>query len=188
MNHLNLLDTAYLCLEGRTVWKCSRSTLYRFMKKIGFVYDDLVTYYEYTKSREDVIKMRDDQLDSIQNYRTEGRLMYYQDETWISKNMACGKAWKDTIGNTTDGCFSVPSGKGERRILSHIGCHEAGMLMQSMLLFRGSKSNKSSDYHCEMNWEVFSHCYETVVFPNIAATKKEISRCFRSGDISYCSG
>ena len=97
INHLNILDMADLCLEGSTVWTWSRSALYRFMKKIGFVYDDRVTHYEYSKSREDIIKMRDDYLDWIQNYRTEGRRIYYQDETWIFKNMACGKAWKDTI-------------------------------------------------------------------------------------------
>ena len=71
INHLNILDTADLCLDGSTVWKRSRSTLCRFMKKIGFVYDDRVTHYEYTKYREDIIKMRDDYLDWIQNYRTE---------------------------------------------------------------------------------------------------------------------
>ena len=42
-----------------------------------------------------------------------------------------------------------------------------------MLLFRGSKSNESSDYHSEMTWDVLSHRCETVVFPKIAATKKK---------------
>ena len=42
-----------------------------------------------------------------------------------------------------------------------------------MLLFRGSKSNKSSGYHSEMNWDVFSNWCETVVFPKIAATKQK---------------
>ena len=87
--------------------------------------------------------------------------------------MACGKAWKDTIGNITDGCFTVPSGKGERSILSQIGSPETGLLEQSMLLFRGSKSSKSSDYQSEMNWDVFIHWCETVVFRNIAATKQK---------------
>ena len=34
-----------------------------------------------------------------------------------------------------------------------------------MLLFRGSKSSKSSDYHTEMNWNVFGHWCESKVFP-----------------------
>ena len=39
-----------------------------------------------------------------------------------------------------------------------------------MPLFRGSKSNKSADYHTEMNWDVFSHWCPKKVFPSIAAT------------------
>ena len=42
-----------------------------------------------------------------------------------------------------------------------------------MLSFRGSKSNKSSYYHSEMNWDAFSHCLETVVFPVISATRQK---------------
>ena len=71
INHLNALDMADFCLDESAVWKWSRSTLYGFMKKIGFVYDDRVIKYGYTKSREDVIKMHDDYLDWIQNHRTE---------------------------------------------------------------------------------------------------------------------
>ena len=97
INQLSILDMANLYLDGSAVWKWSRSTLYNFMKKIEFVYDDRAAHYEYTESREDVTKMRDDYLDWIQNYRTEGRRIYYQDETWIFKDMACWKAWKDTV-------------------------------------------------------------------------------------------
>ena len=38
-----------------------------------------------------------------------------------------------------------------------------------MLLYRGSKSNKSADYHSEMNWNVFRDWRNSVVFPAIAA-------------------
>ena len=62
-----------------------------------FAYDDCVTNYEYTKSREDVIKMCDDYLDWIHNYRTDGRRIFDKDENWIFKKIACGKAWKIQI-------------------------------------------------------------------------------------------
>ena len=86
------------------------------------------------------------------------------------KNMCSGKVWKDIAGKSTDGCFNVQSGKRERSILSHIGCAETGLLGQCMLLFRGSKSNKSAGYHTEMNWHVFSHWCDTKVLLSIAAT------------------
>ena len=102
--------------------------------------------------------------------RNEGRCIYFQDENWVFKNMACNKVWKDIVGDANDDYFTVPSGKGERSILSHRGCADIGLLDQCMLLFRGSKSNKSADYHAEMNWDVFSHWCETKAFPSIAAT------------------
>ena len=170
--HLNLFEGDEFPAGESNIWIWSRSTLYRFMKRIGFVYEDRVTHYEHTRNREDIIKMRDDYLDWIRKYREEGRRVYYQDETWVFKNMSCPKVWKDIVGLSTDGCFMVPSGKGERSILSHIGCAETGLLDGCMLLFRGSKSNKNADYHSEMNWNVLSHWCETTVFPKIAATGK----------------
>ena len=86
--------------------------------------------------------------------------------------MTCAKVWKDIVGDATANTYKVPAGKGERSILCHIGCAETGLLDQSLLLFRGSKSKKSDDYHSEMNWDVFSDWCERVVFPRIAATNK----------------
>ena len=142
------------------------------MKRIGFVYEERVTHYEHTRNREDIIKMRDDYLDWIRKYREEGRRVYYQDETWVFKSMSCAKFWKDIVGLSTNSCFMVPSGRRERSILSHVGCAETGLLDECMLLFRGSKSNKSADYHSEMNWNVFSDWCESTIFPKIAATGK----------------
>ena len=61
----------------------------------------------------------------------------------------------------------MPSGKGERSIINHMGCAETGLLDNFLLLFRGSKSNKDPDYHAEMNWDAFSHWCETKQFPVI---------------------
>ena len=140
------------------------------MKKIGFVYYDRLTRYEHTKMKQDIIKITDDYLEWIYKYRKEGSRICYQDETWVFKNMSCSKVWKDIAGKATDECFIAPSGKGERSILPHIGCTGTGLLDNCMLLFRGSKSNKSAEYHNEMNWDVFSHWRETKVFPSIAVT------------------
>ena len=93
----------------------------------------------------------------------EGRRVYYQDENWVFKNMSCRKVWKYTVGISNDGRFMVPSGKGERSILLYIGCAETELLDECMLLFRGSKNNKSVYYRSEMNWHVLSHWCETRV-------------------------
>ena len=109
------------------------------MRKIRFVYDGRLTRYQHTKMRQDIIEMRDNYLEWIDNYRKEGRSIYYQDETWVLKNMQCNKVRKDIAGKATDGCFIVPFRKVELSILSHIGCADTGLLDQCTLLFRGSK-------------------------------------------------
>ena len=156
--------------DDSLVWPWSRTTLYRFMKSTGFVYGDRLSHYEHTKRRADIVSMRDNYLDWIAKYRTEGYRIYYQDETWVFKNMTCSKVWRNILDTTTDETFKVPSGKGDRNIVSHIGSAETGLLPNCLLLFRGSKSNKSADYHTEMNWNVFSHWCRNKVFPEIRKT------------------
>lgn len=45
------------------VWSWSMSTLFRCMQRSGFVYDDRATHYEVTKTREDIVSMRDNYLE-----------------------------------------------------------------------------------------------------------------------------
>ena len=53
-----------------------------------------------------------------------------------------------------DTFYKVPSGKGARCIISHLGSREHGLLDGCCLMFRGEKSNKKADYHTEMNTDV----------------------------------
>ena len=112
--------------------------------------------------------MLDNYIDLVQQYCNQGFRIYYQDETWAFKNMSCPKIWKDRSKNSTTNMYNVPSGSGERSIVTRIGCDDTGLLDNCQLLFRGSKSNKSSDCHTEISWDVFRHYCETKVFPKIA--------------------
>ena len=178
VENLNLFNGADIPITESPVWIWSRSTLYRFMKSIGFVYEDRISHYQHTRDREDIVKMRDDYLEWIEYYREQGYRIFFQDETLVFKNMTCSKVCQDILGEGTKDTFSVPSGKGMRSILCHIGSPETGSLENCMFLFKGSKSNKQADYRSEMNWHVFSNWREEGVFPQIAATKKKI--CSRS--------
>jgi len=169
----NLFDDEFIPEDGSKIWPWSRSTLYRFMKSIGYIYGERISPYENKKNRVDIILMRDNYLEWISKYRESGHTIFYQDETWVFKNMACSKVWQDFVGDSTKDTFDVPSGKGERSILSHVGSAENGLLDGCMLLYRGSKSNKDADYHSEMNWNVFSDWCEKRVFPAIKATGKK---------------
>ena len=92
-------------------------------------------------------------------------MIFYQDETWVNKNMTPSKIWLD---QDKVSALKMPQGKGERSIISHIG-GESGFVPQARLIFRGAKALKDSDYHTEMNAEVFQDWMKKKVFKNIPA-------------------
>lgn len=73
------------------------------------------------------------------------------------------KAWLDT---NREGGQKIPQGKGERSIVCHVGS-ENGFVQPAQLIFCGKKSLKDSDYHTEMNSDVFWDWIERRVFCNI---------------------
>lgn len=85
---LNLFDEDLPELDEKILY-WSRSTLYRFIIRSGFAYNERVSHYEYTKTREYVVVMRDNYLEWIYKYRNKSYQIYYQDETWVFKNMTC---------------------------------------------------------------------------------------------------
>ena len=110
------------------------------MRHNGFSYKTRKTHYEFSRERSDITLMRDNYLEWIQNYRNDGYVIYYQDETWVFKNMALKKSWqflsKYEISNED---INVPPGPGERSIVSHIGSDRYGLLEDCLLLFNGRK-------------------------------------------------
>jgi transposase len=122
-----------------------------------------MSYYENLKEDVTVAAQRIKYIKMVKQYRSEGYHIFYQDETWVNKNMAPVKCWIDE--NRRRG-RKVPQGKGERSIICHIGSEE-GFILGAKLVFRGSKSLKEMDYHTEMNAKVFFHWMETKVFQTV---------------------
>lgn len=166
VEHLNLFEEDVVPDPDSLIWTWSRSTLFRFMTRIGFLYGEQVSHYERRKTRSDIVAMGDDYLEWVQKYRDEVYEIYYMDEKWGFKNMMCKKVWRDMEGSSTENVLNVPSGNGKRSILAHVGSKSTGLLDGCILLCRGAKANKSADYHSEMVWDVFSDwCQRTVFLP-----------------------
>ena len=156
------------------------------MKSNGFIYGDKISHYEYTKNWADVIIMRNNYLDWISQYREEGYRIYYQEETWVFRNMTRNKIWRDIVPGVINEGYTVPAGRGERSIVCHVGCSDTSLLDNCLLLFQGSKSNKSSDYHTEINLSVFSDWCQSKVFPGMKEAEKTCS-CLEWSNISQLS-
>ena len=115
--HLDLFHGREIPSLSSPLWVWSRSSLYRFMKSIGFIYGDKISHSEYTKNRADVVSMRDNYLDRISAYREKEYTIYCQDETWVFKNMSCFKVWKEIVTDRTEETYRVSAGKGDRSIV-----------------------------------------------------------------------
>ena len=64
------------------------------MQSIDFIYDNRISYYGHTKQRPDIVIIRANYLKWVLKYRDEGSNTYYQDKTWVFKNMTTSKLWK----------------------------------------------------------------------------------------------
>lgn len=137
----------------------------------------------------------------IEKFRSEGKHIFYWDETWINEGHTKSKVWVDESVKTARQALieglstglKDPSGKGKRLIILHIGS-EAGFLDGGLLLFEGSKSG---DYHQEMNAEVFETWFAkilktlpenaVIVLDNASYHSRKVERTpttsWRKGDI-----
>jgi len=85
---------------------------------------------------------RTNYIDTVRQYRQAGRTIYYTDETWANENMWVYRSWNDWSLNSR---IQVPSGKGGRIIIAHVGSRETGLVEGASLVFIGKK--KTGDYH-----------------------------------------
>ena len=71
--------------------------------------------------------MHDDYLEWVEKYRKDGFSIFYEDETWVFKNMTSSKIWREPGNTEIEKVFAVPSGKGNAP--SYV------MLVQKMLIY-----------------------------------------------------
>lgn len=141
----------------------SKSTLWRCLKKIGFVFKKTDDNRKIICERGDLIKKRAAYLRKIKQARTENTNLVYLDETWINVNHTFKKEWMHKDKNYGR---SIPTGKGQRLILLHAVDRSTGFLPSCKLLFK-SISTDGRDYHTEMNATIFEDWLEHKLIPNL---------------------
>ncbi|XP_072400186.1 uncharacterized protein [Diabrotica undecimpunctata] len=143
-----------------------RSLLYKFLKQINFKYLKR-SRTSILIERDDIVRWRRNYLTSIKRYRSEGRPIYYLDETWVNEGHTKDKVWVDCAIKNPRQAFVKglstglrnPSGKGKRLIVLHVGS-ELGFVNEGVLLFEG---RKTEDYHEEMNASVFENWFNSIL-------------------------
>lgn len=136
--------------NDKTLPEISRANLYRMLKFMNFVYTKR-SHNSALVEKDEIILWRRRYLTDIRKYREEGRHIYYLDETLVNAGDCTSKTWvHKTIKSP---------GKGKRLIVLHIGS-EDGFVPGGLLCF---ESKKTTDYHEEMNGDVFNNWVANVL-------------------------
>lgn len=144
----------------------SRTTVWRILRGINFRWEKQ-NRKSFLIDKPDIVCWRRGYLRSIRKYRNEGKNIFYLDETWLNEGHTVSKIWQDknilssrqAVMEGWSTGLRLPSGKGRRLIITHIGS-ENGFLDQGLLEFQ---SNSSKDYHEEMTADVFEEYFQQMI-------------------------
>eukprot|EP00170_Pyropia_yezoensis_P003544 contig_14810_g3554 len=141
------------------------------MRDFGFHFARGLIHYDVARKNPAIKAQRENYIDTVREYRRAGRTVYYGDETWVNKNMSVYRSWND---GTLKSRLNVPSGKGGRIIIAHVGFQETGLVDGAGLVFIGQSN--TGDYHNEMNSQRWLECLQDDVFPKIQGQVLVIDR------------
>jgi len=153
--------------EDPTLPNFKRTTLYNIIKKIDFAFIKRKRCSVLTE-RNDLINWRRDYLYDIRKYRSEGKSIYYLNETWLNVGDCVDRVWVDITIQSKQDAFNKglttgpknPTCKGQRLIVLHIGS-DMGFLEGGLLCFVSKKN--SADYHDEMNGVTFKNWFVSII-------------------------
>lgn len=133
----------------------SVKSMWIILKSLGFTYKMCNDGRKFLMERNDIVAARTTFLRKMHNIRNEQspRPIIYLDETWVNQNHSRKYIWQNS---TSKGGLKVPVGKGSRLIICHAGSSKLGFIEGAQLVFQ---SKKITDYHQEMNSEVFKEWF-----------------------------
>ena len=107
-------------------------------------------------------RLRAEYLQTILQYRRDGRPIIYIDETYINSSHTTSRGW---YGKDSEG-VKAPVSRGRRLVVVHAGS-ETGFIRNALLIF--TSGSRSGDYHDDMNSANFMKSVECQLLPNLPA-------------------
>ena len=154
-----------LLQESASFFTFSKTTLRNILLDHGFRFGAAASPYANTQNAEFVRDQRIACLVKIKKAREVGSTIFYQDETWLNKNMRQPGAWHDRDG-PLDRDMAPKTGQGPRWIVSQIASSATGIVPEVGLIFKAD--SKSGDYHGCMDFDNFSKWLFEKAFPYMA--------------------
>lgn len=157
------------------------------MKPIKFSYEEKSSHYQHTRDTEQIVKMREDYIEWLDCYQERRYRIFYQDKTWVIKHMTCYKARQGILGHGPCGTVTLPSGKGERSMLCHIGLSDDALLDNCILCWEDL--SRTCKLIITQKWTgIYSGTVvKRLFFPKLLQTRK-ICSCSRYSELPYSFG
>ncbi|XP_060882122.1 uncharacterized protein LOC132953799 [Metopolophium dirhodum] len=139
----------------------SLRSMQRLLKNLKFSYKKCSDGRKFLMERNDIVSLRCTFLRKMYTLRVNNdtRPIVYLDETWVNQNHSRTIAWQNETNSIG---LKIPTGKGGRLIVVHAGCSKYGFIQNSKLVFRSNTGN-STDYHNQMNSDVFKSWFITML-------------------------
>lgn len=151
------LRKLHFSLRETGLFHGSLSSVRKIVKGLGFVYKKFNSR-KVLMEKPSVALLRCQFLRKTHSIDIEKAV--FLDETWLNENISQDKGWTD---GTVKGTIGSPLGKGKRLIICHAGSKQ-GWIKAAPLVFQ---SKKTSDYHEDMNSEVFENWFFNTLIPAI---------------------
>jgi len=123
-------------------YKGSVSSVRRLFHNLGFRFRKCNDGRKFLMERSDLVVKRLQFLRKINDIKekTPDKPIFYLDETWLNQYHTRSYIWQDS---NNDGGLKVPTGKGARLILLHIGSAKTGFIPQCKLFHKNTKRTSS---------------------------------------------
>ena len=167
-NHITLTTIRDFLSENGVEESYHIATLARALDRWGFEFGK-GTRSQHLKEKDHVVAARQRYLRRKRKNRKSDkgigtiRPEVYLDESYVNKNHSNDFIWY----SGEDGPWvQKPTGKGERLIIVN-AISENGWVPKAKLVFKSTQ--KTGDYHGQMNWDLFSTWFKEKLLPNIPA-------------------
>lgn len=156
------IENIFQKLKNDTEFPYSPRHLSRLVKNLGFKFRRLNKRNVIVESPR-IIVWRYKFLKTISRMRSEGRKIYYLDETWYDTHDVAKRGWVDSSCNCV---LDAPLARGKRVIILHAGS-EDGWVPNGLLVSAKNIKDASADYHEDMTANLFEQWFRDQLLPNI---------------------
>jgi hypothetical protein len=131
------------------------------LKDMGFVWKGAQSKRLFLIERSDIVQWRLKFLTQMKQARTEGREIFYLDESWVDTNLTFQKCWQKN--GDVEGV--MPTGSAANRLIILNMGSKNGFLPGCFLMYKAGTT--TGDYHGQMNSGNFEKWITVQVITNL---------------------